>query len=97
MKPYTFHPKAETEADAAFEYYWIKGPDAAFSFDEGLRKAYRILQAHPLICPPYLHGTRRILLDRFPYSVVFRERLHDIQIIAIAHAKLRPGYWAKRL
>jgi len=25
------------------------------------------------------------------------ERLHDIQIIAVAHAKGYPGYWAKRL
>lgn len=31
------------------------------------------------------------------YAVVFRERLQDIQIIAIAHAKRRPGYWAKRI
>jgi hypothetical protein len=29
--------------------------------------------------------------------VVFRERLHEIQVIAVAHAKRRPGYWAKRL
>ncbi|MFZ0337551.1 MAG: type II toxin-antitoxin system RelE/ParE family toxin [Terracidiphilus sp.] len=97
MKPYTFHPEADAEADAAFEYYWIKGPDAAFGFDEKLRNAYRSLQVHPLICPPYLHGTRRVILDRYPFSVVFRERLHDIQIVAVAHAKRRPGYWAKRL
>ena len=49
------------------------------------------------MCPPYLHGTRRVVLNRYPFSVVFRERLHDIQIIAIAHAKRRPGYWAKRV
>ncbi len=97
MKPYTFHPEAEAEADAAFEYYWTTGPDAAFGFDEELRNAYRSLQVRPLICPPFLHGTRRVILDRYPFSVVFRERLHDIQIVAIAHAKRRPGYWAKRL
>jgi plasmid stabilization system protein ParE len=55
------------------------------------------LRKAPNACSPYLHGTRRILLNRFPYFIVFRERLHDIQIIAIAHAKRRPGYWTKRL
>ncbi len=97
MKPYSFHPQAEAEADSAFEYYWIKGPVAAFGLDEELRDAYRILQLHPLVCPPYLHGTRRVILKRYPFSEVFRERLQDIQIIAVAHAKRRPGYWAKRI
>ncbi len=96
MKPYTFHPEAEAEADAAFDHYWTGSPNAAFGFDEELRHAYQSLQLRPLICPPYLHGTRRVILKRFPFSVVFRERLHDIQIIAVAHAKRRPGYWAKR-
>jgi toxin ParE1/3/4 len=42
-------------------------------------------------------GSQRLILSRFPYSIVFRERLHDIQIIAVAHAKRRPGYWSNRL
>jgi toxin ParE1/3/4 len=97
MKPYSFHPEAEAEADEAFEHYWTKSTAAAFGFDEELRKAYRTLSIHPLTCAPYLHGTRRAFLHRYPYSVVFRERLHDIQVIAIAHAKRRPGYWARRI
>jgi toxin ParE1/3/4 len=97
MKPYSFHPDAEAEADAAFEHYWIKGPALAFALDAELREAYRTLRVHPLLCPPYLHGTRRVVLNRYPFSVVFRERLHDIQIIAVAHAKRRPGYWSNRV
>jgi len=97
MKPYRFHPEARAEANAAFEYYWIKSPLAALNFDDELGEAYRALQKTPHLYANYLHGTRRVLLDRFPYFVVFRERLHDIQIVAIAHAKRRPGYWAKRL
>ncbi|MGA7339477.1 MAG: type II toxin-antitoxin system RelE/ParE family toxin [Terracidiphilus sp.] len=97
MKPYTFHPEAEAEADAAFEHYWTRNPVAAFGFDEELRDAFLTLRVHPQICPLYLHSTRRVVLKRYPFSVVFRERLHDIQIVAIAHAKRRPGYWAMRL
>lgn len=97
MKPYSFHPEAEAEADAVFDYYWMYSPSAAINFDAELRNAFSNLSRMPGICSPYLHGTRRALLDRFPYSVVFRERLHDIQIIAIAHAKRRPGYWTRRI
>ena len=97
MKPVDVHPEAEAEADQAFEHYWIESQFAAFGFDNELREAFKRLRTGPSTGAPYLHGTRRILLNRYPFSVVFRERLHDIQIIAVAHAKRRPGYWAKRL
>lgn len=97
MKPYHFHPEAEVEADAAFEHYFANSPTAAFNFDAELRAAYARLRRTPRICPLFLHGTRRVIVDRFPFSIVFRERLHDIQIVAVAHAKRRPCYWAKRL
>jgi len=70
---------------------------AALDFAEELKSALVRLHKAPLTCPLYLHNTRRALLDHFPYSVVFRERPHDIQILAVAHAKRRPGYWTTRL
>jgi toxin ParE1/3/4 len=97
MKPYSFHPQAELEADAAFERYFTDSPTAAINFDAELRAAYARLSRTPRICPAFLRGTRRTLLERYPFSVVFRERLHDIQIVAVAHAKRRPGYWVKRI
>lgn len=97
MKPVRVHPQAEREADDAFDRYLGQSRDAALEFDDELSDAYRRVAIHPLICPPYLHGTRRVILNRYPFSVVFRERLHDIQIVAVAHASRRPGYWARRL
>jgi plasmid stabilization system protein ParE len=97
MKPVRVHPQAEKEADAAFDRYLEQSRTAAFGFDKELRGAYQSLRVRPLTFPPYLYGTRRVILDRYPFSVIFRERLHDIQIVAVAHAKRRPGYWAKRL
>jgi hypothetical protein len=35
--------------------------------------------------------------NTYPYFVVFRELPRKIEIIAVAHAKRRPGYWLKRL
>ena len=97
MRPVRIHPEAEQEADAAFDRLFEQSRIAALGFDDELQNAYQYLRVYPLLCPPYLHGTRRAILNRYPFSVVFRERLHDIQIIAVAHAKRRPGYWAKRV
>lgn len=81
----------------AIDWYWTRNPEAALDFAEGVKAALTEVRKDPQLYPKYLHGTRRMLLHRFPYGVIYRERLHDIQIIAVAHAKRRPGYWAKRL
>ena len=97
MKSVQVHPEAEAEADSAFEWYWMRSESAALGFDAELRDAFSTLRRSPRICAPYLRGTHRLMLNRFPYFVVFRELTRKIQIVAVAHAKRRPGYWANRL
>ena len=97
MKPLTHHPASEIESRDAIDWYWAQSSLAPLDFVDELDLAFDRLRANPLACPSYFHGTRRILLNRFPFAIVFRERLHDIQIIAVAHAKRRPSYWVKRL
>ena len=40
--------------------------------------------------------TRRALVARFPYQVVYRLRPTEMVIVAFAHLKRRPGYWTTR-
>jgi plasmid stabilization system protein ParE len=40
--------------------------------------------------------TRRVLVARFPYQIVYRIRPTEIVIVAVAHLKRRPGYWKNR-
>jgi toxin ParE1/3/4 len=40
---------------------------------------------------------RRALLPRFPYAVIFMELGTELRVLAVAHAKRRPGYWLDRL
>jgi plasmid stabilization system protein ParE len=37
--------------------------------------------------------TRRAMVARFPYQIVYRLRPTEIVIVAIAHLKRRPDYW----
>jgi plasmid stabilization system protein ParE len=97
VKPLNYHPRAESEVDSAHGWYLNQSIQAADGFFEELIPALDRVRQHPQLYPSYLHGTRRLVLRDYPFSVVFRERLHDIQIVAVAHAKRRPGYWAKRI
>lgn len=42
-------------------------------------------------------GTRRrYLLRRFPYSIIYQASADELRVIAVAHQRRRPGYWAGR-
>jgi len=96
MKSVHVHSEAEAESDAAFEWYWTQSESAAIGFDAALREAYSFLTKSPRMCAPYLRETRRVILHRYPYFVVFRELPRKIEIIAIAHTKRRSAYWRGR-
>ena len=40
--------------------------------------------------------TRRVLVPRFPYQIVYHQRPTEVVVVAIAHLKRRPGYWRTR-
>jgi len=39
---------------------------------------------------------RRVPVARFPYVVVFVELPEELQVLALAHVRRRPGYWRRR-
>ena len=61
-----------------------------------LDHAQKQVVAHPERWPIYFHGTRRYRIKRFPYLMVYYTQPERIVVLAIAHAKRRPGYWKSR-
>jgi toxin ParE1/3/4 len=47
--------------------------------------------------PEYAFGTRRMVLQRFPYLLVFRAAAAGMEVIAVAHGRRCPGYWRDRI
>lgn len=41
-------------------------------------------------------GAKRIILRRFPFSVIVIQRSDEYVIVALAHHSRRPGYWKNR-
>jgi plasmid stabilization system protein ParE len=90
------HPEAIAEARAAREWYEVRNAEAAEAFMAELDLAIERIEEAPGQWLPYLANTRRYLLRRFPFFVVFREANDRVQILAVAHARRRPGYWFDR-
>jgi plasmid stabilization system protein ParE len=93
-----FHEEAAAEYEAAFDWYLERSPDAALEFDAEVQSALTQIVQAPQRWADGSHGTRRFLLRRFPFILVYRERpAGSIQIVALAHTSRKPGYWAGRL
>jgi plasmid stabilization system protein ParE len=89
-------PEAIAETRAAREWYQARSQTAAEAFLGELDRGIEAVRGTPEAYPPYLHGTRCYLFRRFPYLLVYRSTSTAIQVIAVAHAQRRPGYWKTR-
>ena len=98
MKPLDveIHPEAIAEARAAREWYQVRSADAANAFLAELDAGIESIRIAPDLYPSYLHGTRRYLMRRFPYLIIYRAMSAMIEVVAVAHARRRPGYWKTR-
>ena len=91
------HPEAVAEAQAAARWYRERSALAADAFLAELDRAVERIAENPEIYPHYARGTRRYLLQRFPFYLVYREVVGKLEIVAIAHGRRKPGYWKKRI
>jgi len=65
------HPEAIAEGREARQWYLSRSTQAEEAFRRELERAIRLIRETPETWPRYLHGTRRIVLTGFPYSIVY--------------------------
>lgn len=93
----SIHPEALDETAAATEWYSKRSHRAADLFlDEVDRVIARIIR-HATQFPVFVFGTRKAVFRRFPFYIVFREKVDSIEIVAVAHGRRKPGYWRERI
>lgn len=89
---------AEEEFYNIVDYYKRFDQELSTDFIQEFDQAVNQLIAFPKAGNPYLHQTRRAILNRFPYAIVYK--IYDEEIIvahAVMHMKRKPDYWQERL
>jgi plasmid stabilization system protein ParE len=66
------HPAASAEAAEAIKWYFERSERASAAFQREVARAFTRIERAPETYPPYVLGTCRFLLRRFPYEVVYR-------------------------
>jgi plasmid stabilization system protein ParE len=92
-----FHPDAEAEFDKAIEYYEQLQPGLDIEFAEEIYATITRIIQYPDAWSVLSKNSRRCLVNRFPYGVVYQIKTGSLRIIAVAHLHRRPSYWKERL
>ena len=91
------HPHARAELRDARNWYFERSPISAFAFAQTVENALSRIKEAPNTFPLADHGTRKFVLQRFPFNIFYLIRETQIVIVAVAHQKRRPGYWSDRV
>lgn len=88
---------AREEIREAADYYAAISPDLGRAFRLELRQLMRLVTTMPLAWPESTEGTRKCLLTRFPYLVIYAPLPDELLVLAVGHQHRRPEYWRERL
>jgi toxin ParE1/3/4 len=89
--------EAERELiDGALFYAREGNAELGLAFVAEFERALGLLCDHPRLGPVWRGTTRRFLLQRFPYGIIYQVKSDEIRVIALAHQSRRPEYWRGR-
>ncbi|CAN5136412.1 hypothetical protein BH11PSE9_BH11PSE9_02660 [soil metagenome] len=96
MRTVRFHDEARIEFVGRVAYYEEIERGLGARFQAAVEKAVALAIAMPFAGSPHKHGTRRVFPKKFPFGIVYIVQDEEIVIFAVAHFKLKPGYWRSR-
>ena len=91
-----FHPAATAELEESANWYAERSAAAARGFAFAVDAALKKISANPQRFPRVSARHRACSLEGYPFQIVFRDEGNRLYVIAVVHAKRRPGYWRSR-
>jgi hypothetical protein len=97
VKQVIIDSEAENELLDSVDFYERRRSALGLEFEQAAREALRLIQADPERQPLQRDGTRRLVMERFPFVVHYMDLPDTIWILAFAHTSRKPRYWRSRL
>ena len=91
------HEDADRELNDAANYYDSESPGLGTLFLDEIDSGYERILENPGLAPEIDSGIRRLVLAKFPFSLIYEVGGDAILILAVAHQRRRPQYWSERL
>jgi hypothetical protein len=97
MIAYRFLYPAEEEMIEASLFYEAATEGLGNDFLTDVQFGIDSARQHPQLGHTVGGGLRRLLLHRFPFSLIYSIEADAILVVAVAHYGRRPGYWKNRV
>ena len=97
MKPVEFLASAEQEMRESAQYYETRVPGLGKEFLNQIERATDRIAEYPEAGVRIRGETRRRMLRRFPFGLLYRIEEEQIVVTAIMHLHRKPGYWEDRV
>jgi plasmid stabilization system protein ParE len=97
MIKYRFLTPAEEEMNDAASFYEDALVGLGRTFLDDLQHAIVRVCQYPELGSKVEPDLRRILLQRFPFSLVYAVEPESVLIVAVAHHGRMPAYWRSRI
>jgi len=94
---YSFHPYARKEFNEAIEYYNECQQNLGLEFAKEVYNSIQLILSFPSAWSPFSRSTRRCMINRFPYGIIYQQNKDEIHIIAVMQLNKEPTYWHERI
>jgi toxin ParE1/3/4 len=94
---FEFHPEAARELRDDALFYESRRTGLGREFRDAVRRLIARAMDEPLRWRPFEAGTRRAVMGRFPYVVIYLVEKEAVLIVAVMHCSREPGYWRERI
>jgi toxin ParE2 len=92
-----YHPAAEDELLNEIGFLELRAAGLGRRFFGEIQRAERLVAQLPESGYELSSGIRKCRLRKFPFSLIYSMEKEGLLILAVAHHRRRPGYWADRL
>jgi toxin ParE2 len=92
-----FIEPASLELDDAIQYYNLQADGLGMRFFDEVLETIELIVQFPELWTKGTGNTRRAVLRKFPFNLIYSILHEKIYIIAVAHQNRQPEYWIDRL
>lgn len=92
--------EAFADLDEAVSYYHSIDPQLERDFSRRVVRGLKKIRDRPENFAIYegarlRHEYRRVMLNRFPYVIIYRIDSEEVVVVAISRGSRKPGYWER--
>lgn len=97
MTPVQISTSASQDVRTAIEYYAEQGASLARAYLKDFDRTCSLIAQAPEIGTPIGNGFRKLVMQRYPFIVIYRLENGRAVVFAVGHQRRHPDFWLHRI